>query len=41
MMFEVYLSRQAKKFLERLDENTRDRIKEKNNLQAHLDIIYL
>ena len=34
MMFEVYLSRQAKKFLEKLDENTRERIKEKIKLLA-------
>ena len=34
MMFEVFLSRQAKKFLERLDEDTRARIKEKLKLLA-------
>jgi len=34
MVFEVYLSRQAKKFLEMLDENSRKRIKEKLRLLA-------
>jgi mRNA interferase RelE/StbE len=34
MMFQVFLSRQAKKFLEKLDEDTRKRIKEKLRLLA-------
>jgi len=34
MKFEIYLSRQAKKFLEKLDEDTRERIKEKLRLLA-------
>jgi mRNA interferase RelE/StbE len=34
MTFEVFLSRQAKKFLERLDESTKNRIKEKLRLLA-------
>ena len=34
MMFEVYLSRQAKKTLEKLDEDTRKRIIEKLKLLA-------